>query len=235
MPTWARRWSAWVLIAANLLPLAGAIFYDWSAFDIVFLYWLENVVIGFYNVGKMFVIGLFGPRPHPWPAAPAKKLIAQAATVVATAFCAGFFIFHYGLFTLVHGVFVIRLLGPEDVGPQGGLSAEVLYFARQIIMSGLAFAFLGLFLSHGFSFVYNFLYQREYERIGFPQTMVAPYGRVIVMHLTVLLGAWGIVVMSAPVILVALLVILKTAVDLTFHSVEHRTGAIAPGVKRRAI
>ena len=38
--------SAWALIAANVLPLLGVLFWDWDAFAIVALYWVENVVIG---------------------------------------------------------------------------------------------------------------------------------------------------------------------------------------------
>src|SRR4051812_39197593 len=45
--------SAYVLIAANALPLFGVLFLGWDAFSIVLLYWTENVVIGAINVLKM--------------------------------------------------------------------------------------------------------------------------------------------------------------------------------------
>jgi hypothetical protein len=47
LPSWAQRWSVWALIAANLVPLGGVLFAGWSAFEVVFLYWLENLIIGF--------------------------------------------------------------------------------------------------------------------------------------------------------------------------------------------
>jgi Family of unknown function (DUF6498) len=40
------RASAWALVAANVLPLVGVLLWGWSAFDIVALYWVENVIIG---------------------------------------------------------------------------------------------------------------------------------------------------------------------------------------------
>jgi len=38
--------SAWVLVAANLVPLAGVLWWDWSVFALLVLFWMENVVIG---------------------------------------------------------------------------------------------------------------------------------------------------------------------------------------------
>jgi hypothetical protein len=59
--------------------------------------------------------------------------------------------------------------------------------------------------------------------------MLAPYGRVVIMHLTVLLGAFGTLLFGSPAFLVALLVLLKTGVDVAFHLWERQKGAIAPG------
>jgi len=41
------------LITVNLGLIAGVIAWDWSVFDIIFLYWVENLVIGAINVLKM--------------------------------------------------------------------------------------------------------------------------------------------------------------------------------------
>src|SRR4051794_41692022 len=47
--------SAYVLIAANALPLIGVLFLGWDTFSIVALYWSENVIIGGINVLKMIM------------------------------------------------------------------------------------------------------------------------------------------------------------------------------------
>jgi len=49
------------LIAANVIPLFGAVFWDWNTFNIVFLYWAENLAIGFYTILKI----AFLPVPDP--------------------------------------------------------------------------------------------------------------------------------------------------------------------------
>ncbi|MGB2011794.1 MAG: DUF6498-containing protein, partial [Akkermansiaceae bacterium] len=45
--------SGFVLIGANLIPLAGVLAWDWSIFHVVVVYWLENVIIGAINILKM--------------------------------------------------------------------------------------------------------------------------------------------------------------------------------------
>ena len=81
--------SAWVLVAANLVPLAGVLFWGWDAFALIALFWMENVVIGVFFVLRMLALD---PRD---PALWAGKL-----------FMVPFFCFHYGMFTAIHGVFV---------------------------------------------------------------------------------------------------------------------------------
>ena len=37
------------LVAANLLPLAGVVFFGWDAGVILVLYWAENLVVGSFR------------------------------------------------------------------------------------------------------------------------------------------------------------------------------------------
>ena len=45
--------SIFILILANSLPLLGILFFSWDVFSLLFLYWLETIVIGFFNVLKI--------------------------------------------------------------------------------------------------------------------------------------------------------------------------------------
>ena len=42
-----------IICALNLLPLCGVILWDWRSFDLIFLYWMENVVIGAVMILRM--------------------------------------------------------------------------------------------------------------------------------------------------------------------------------------
>jgi hypothetical protein len=58
--------------------------------------------------------------------------------------------------------------------------------------------------------------------------MFAPYGRLFVLHITIILGGIAIAITGAPAAAVAVLVMLKTAMDIGFHLAEHRKAAVPP-------
>lgn len=45
--------SAFALMLANAVPLIGVVALGWQVFPLVLLYWLENVVVGGFNVLRM--------------------------------------------------------------------------------------------------------------------------------------------------------------------------------------
>ena len=52
--------------------------------------------------------------------------------------------------------------------------------------------------------------------------MRAPYGRVVVLHLTILVGAVAVATVGAPIAALAVVVVLKTGIDLAARLREHR-------------
>ena len=82
-------------------------------------------------------------------------------------------------------------------------------------------AAISLFLSHGVSFVTNFLGRREYLAVSPSEQMREPYSRVMVLHATILAGGFLIAILGTPVAALGLLVVLKTAIDVRAHLKEH--------------
>ena len=190
-----------LLIGANLIPLAGVLFFGWDLMTILVAYWLENGIVGLFNVLRL-ALAAGGQQ-----SGPGSGSLASSAKVALIPF----FVMHYGIFWLVHGAFVFVLPGlageSEELGPAFGY---------------VALATLALALSHGASFVTNYIGRGEYRRASVDALFLAPYGRVVVLHLTVLLGGFLILESGGPAAVVALLVVLKTAIDLLFHLREHR-------------
>lgn len=200
--------SAYVLLATNLIPLVGIALHNWTVFQVLLLYWCENVVVGGFNVLRML-------------AAQPKSEITWAGKL----FLIPFFCFHYGMFTFVHGMFVVALFGG---GKFGGFSGSTLLNA--VRSTGLTIPVAALIASHGFSFFHNYLAGGEYQRVALPQLMFRPYGRIVVLHLTVLLGGFLVMALGAPVAAIVLLVALKTAIDLGAHLRERvKFGTRNPG------
>jgi hypothetical protein len=81
----------------------------------------------------------------------------------------------------------------------------------------------GLFISHGISFFDNFLGRREYERATVKELMTAPYSRIVVMQFALIFGGWIVLLLRSPVPALALLIVLKTALDFSAHRKEHES------------
>ena len=62
--------------------------------------------------------------------------------------------------------------------------------------------------------------------------MFAPYGRLVVLHVTIIVGAVAICVTGAPAAAIVVLVLLKIALDLGLHLAEHREAETATAVAR---
>ena len=84
----------------------------------------------------------------------------------------------------------------------------------------LALPFAALAVSRVISFCQNFLWRGEFRRTNVMVQMVQPYGRVILMHVTILIGGFLMMLLHAPAAGLALLVVLKMAFDLAGHQAE---------------
>ena len=219
---------------ANLLPLAGVLWWGWSVLEVLIVYWLESGIIGALNVPKILLAGATADE--------GTMLTVNGRPVeltgrAANAGLAAFFVMHYGVFWVVHGVFVFALplfaLGAgfgssfAPFGPFGpAVPVAPLY---DVSVTTVALAAGSMLLSHGVSFVANYLGREEYRAVAPDDQMTAPYGRVMVLHVTIIGGAFLVASFGSPLPALVLLVLLKTALDAAAHLREHgrATGATA--------
>ena len=210
-----------VLIVANLIPLVGVLFFGWNVWMILIVYWLENGVVGVFNVLKMSKAqGAPGASAASW------RVNGRPAADMSKAGLIPFFIVHYGIFWLVHGVFVWTL--PLFGSMESETATVDMTTGFQPLTIPLAV--LALTISHGVSYWFNFIKGGEYLRTSAAAQMFAPYGRLVILHVTIIIGGMAIAFTGAPVAAVAILVALKTAMDVGFHLAEHRNvPALPPG------
>jgi hypothetical protein len=195
--------SVMLLIIANLVPLYGVFFSHWRVFPILILFWMENVVIGVFNVFKMLLAS--PTKPSSWLT---KILIVP------------FFCFHYGIFTLVHGIFIFAFFGDFLVSDTN-LSNKDLIF-RTIGNFQLGWALLALFLSHAISFAINYIGKGEYKQANVDNLASQPYIRVFIMQVTIIAGGFLATSLGSPVFALLVLIFLKTFIDIQAHLREHK-------------
>lgn len=213
LPTYSRT-ALVLLVLVNALPLLGVAFFDWDLFSIMLLYWIENLIIGLLNIPKMLLAGTWGDK------APDEVKYDPQFQLFGRIFLSGFFGLHYGGFCFGHGIFVYVLFGRMF---RVGLNPlDLLYTTVEVVSTrGLWLPIAALLVSHGVSFVFNYIGRGEYRTAIVGEVMFRPYSRVVVLHSTILFGGFLAMALGAPVVALALLIVLKTAGDVKAHLREH--------------
>lgn len=221
--------SAYALIAANALPVLGVLFLRWDAFSIVLVYWSENVVIGAVNVLKMITCAPDASLLLWGNVDPSDKLnrermersrsdsvkMLRLANQGSKFFYVPFFIVHYGMFCFVHGVFIFAIFGHESggFGALDGTDNFLQVFSEQHLWWCVA----ALAASHIWSFAVNYIGRGEYRRTAVPILMFQPYGRIVILHIAILIGGFVAMALGSNIFVLVLLVIGKTLLDLSLH------------------
>lgn len=180
------------VLAINLIPAVCVLLFGWSALFLLMLYWAENVVIGLVNVLRMAVAGF-------------REGIGG---ILGALFLIPFFIVHYGGFCAGHLVFVVAVTGGMF---SGGDPIEAL---RQVWAERWDYAapLVAMAAFHLTAFI-EWIRSGAWKTATLQNQMGEPYGRIIVMHLTLIGGAALVVALGQPAAAVALLAVLKTVME----------------------
>ncbi len=205
------------LITGNLVPLWGVFFGGWNVAVLFLLYWLENIVVGLFSILRMATC---------WDPAQGRSenLRMKALTIP-------FFIFHYGAFTAWHGImlyaFFHDLLKEAATSPLPALGAWTWLGWRP--GGEFLLALVSLVASHTLSFILFFLVNGEFRKAKAPNEMLRPYVRIVLLHVTILVGAFPVALTGQASWAVVLFVALKIGMDLRAHWAEHKSRAQAAG------
>lgn len=195
------RVSLALLLAANLLPLVGVLFWDWDVFSLLLLFWCENVIIGLFGISRIVVAG-------------------NTENTFEGLFLPVFFLVHYGGFMFGHFM-VLLFMYSNSFGPGDAVVEPSDYYL--IVVENLSWvALIALFVSHGWSFVENFMGNREHEQVTPGQAMALPYRRMMITHVALIAGGFFLIESGQPLAGLILLILMKIALDVVFHRREHK-------------
>ena len=227
--------ATWVLLAANLIPLAGVLLWGWDAFVLLILYWLETVVIAFWTVlriatmrrGSLDELQLNDQRG---PVSP----IGMAA----------FFTLHAGIFMGVHFMFLWTLFSGEWSKKIHGVGA---FIDQLVIGTDLWIPLAVLFCVHGALMGLDAVRPMLWRGLGLVEItparkpLLGPaegivfglYVRIFVMQVTIILGAWVALLFGSAGAL-AFLILVKTAMEVSFDMIVERVVAATAAAKAKA-
>jgi hypothetical protein len=200
------------LVVANAVTIALAILGNWDLATVMFIYWAQSIVIGFFTV-----LSLLGADTAALRADLEKPIREQGCSGVSTRFAvsyklllAGFFCLHYGLFHWGYYAFIVEsgIFGTVDFSDPGIWLSCGLFFANHLY-SHIAYRHKG---------AKGAMYVNEH--------FFTPYRRIVPMHLTIIFGSIVVLVLQVfgivstmPVLILFLL--LKTYTDTSAHLDKH--------------
>jgi hypothetical protein len=203
----ARQLQWLAAMGSAVVMAAGIVFFDWPAFTVLALYWLENVIIGGFTVLRILAAGSRTERYG--------ESLATAA----------FFGVHYGLFCAVHGMFVAAMFG--GMRTTSSLLDPLLLMVGRVAGDRIgALVVAAMVLAAGLDAWRAMASVEADDAQAVRRIMGQPYGRIVVLHLVLIGGGFLLAALQLPSAAALLLVAFKLVYDLFML----RRSAMAPAM-----
>ena len=198
--------STWMIVFSNVIVVFFAIVDNLSAFEVLWIYWIQSVIIGVFNFIKIISLKEFtttGFRRS------GNELPPTKAAKISTAI---FFLIHYGLFHFVYAIFLGGFSGITD-------SSTLNSQSNYLLITSLIF-----FISYLIEYIQSTrTLQGEIPNLGV--IMFAPYFRIIPMHFIIIFGGFvsvlgSFISMSLDLLIIVLFVGIKTFIEIITNAVD---------------
>lgn len=171
--------SDWLMIIANLVPVFGVWFLQWSAKDVFLVYCFETIIIGFFTILKLTITGIIKKKDDWQHGGTTSKQPAMLFIV--------FFLFHYGMFVSIQMGLFFSISG---IGKDIHLSFSNFFYKWPQLINKEIMLMLGVFIvSYAFRSLTEFILSGEYRTISMGYLLFQPYGRIFIQQATVILGS----------------------------------------------
>ena len=172
--------SDWLLIAANLVPVYGVWFQNWSAKEVFIVYCFETIIIGFFTLLKLIIAGSI-KKQGDWTNQSDVTTKQPAITFIL------FFLVHYGMFVTIQMGMFFSISG---IGSDMGVGFFNFFYKWPSLITSEAYIMLSVFIvSYAFKNITEFVLSGEYRTASLGYIMFQPYGRIFIQQFTVIVGS----------------------------------------------
>ncbi|MFH0954515.1 MAG: DUF6498-containing protein [Candidatus Micrarchaeota archaeon] len=202
---WQLVWndnSAKLLLASNLLILILALLQNWNVLTVIWGFWLQSIIIGFFGLLQILFIGL-KTNQKTKIALTGKKDIIVSYLILA------------GLFTLAYGT--IHLVYAAYFGIIAVTHTSTVPNWVNVALIGTVF-----FFNHAFSFWIHVIKNPKSLKKDLGKVGLTPFKRVLPLHFIIIFGSFALVAgaQGEQMLLIGFMVI-KTLADLRMHISRH--------------
>ncbi len=222
-----------MLVLVNIIPALGVLFFDWDVFVIVGIYWAETIIVGFYALLK-FVFAqtqIVSIR---------KKLMVTPLFLLLF----GWFISAFGIFIIFffvvfpseflkdptltlpmpeNDLFKVHWPGPLLLFQLGIESGRIIYYTMP---KRAIFVVFCLMISHGLSFIIDYILRGGRNYRNFRIEMRDPVARVLILHISLMIGGFLILIFKPHVTILVCMVLLKCLIDAKLYLSQQKKGKI---------
>ena len=197
---------AWLTLLVDLLPIIAVVLFGWKAVPLVALYWLENLVIGAFTILRML-----------------GTIAANALNIPIAMFMVPFFTVHYGMFCFGHGIFLSAFAGGGVGDAAPGFNGMRMLVDWALGTGPYMLWFVGaIILVNSIFYLVDFIGRGDFRKTQLPVEMFAPYGRIVTLHVAIILGAGLMLAFGQPLLGVLILIILRVVFGMFLNMLRQR-------------
>jgi hypothetical protein len=174
-----------------------------SPLSILFVYFLETIIIGVFNALKMFCSIHFGKSGG-------YGLIL-------------FFLFHYGFFIAIQSIFAFALFSIEGNSIFGEPFNILENYGIILNLADMKYALPAIIFTHVGKFFSDFIQNKKYLKFSATEIMTKPYLRIFVQQFVVIISFFFMVFGKAGIIAAMLLILFRLVIDLVMESVKENS------------
>jgi len=211
------------IILANTILAVGVLFFNWDAFVIVSLYWIETIIIGFFTLIRF----IFAPVQQ---INLKKKLIGiPIFSVFLGWFLSGYGVVIFFLFVVfpnryTESEWLTMVPGgdyyqPSWPGPLGcfELGIDTIRLLYHILPSIVVIPILFFLISHIVSFVRDYLVENKRQFANLEKLGGETVSRILVFHFSIMIGGFLIAFFMSNMVVLVILVLLKCFFEVRMY------------------
>jgi hypothetical protein len=171
-----------------------------SPISILFVYFLETIVIGIFNAIKMFcTIKLGNSKGYGF--------------IV-------FFLFHYGFFVAIQSIFAFAIFSNGDDVVFKEPFHLIDNYLKILNLEDIKYALPAIIFTHLGKFFTDFIVGEKYLKFDIQKIMFSPYVRIIIQQFVVILSFFFIVFTKEGIVAAILLILFRFFIDLILESIK---------------
>ena len=178
-----------------------------SSLSILFVYFLETLIIGIFNALKIFWVLKYGKQKGKTPNPMGYGIIL-------------FFLVHYGFFVAIQSVFGFSLFEMGEASIFKDPFHILENYSIVLRLEDIKYALPAIMFNHVGKFFADFIRNKKYAVFTASEIMFKPYVRIAIQQFVVILSSFFIIFDYAGIMAAILLILLRLFIDLALEAIR---------------